>query len=339
MAKTAKDYFIAMTEFHFMNLQTMSEIDYYPNVQRWWGSVDGVMRAWSGRDLTGEWPQPIASALITEMDKTNVDVAFCLREPMMDVTGGVVSLSTNGFMLQQIAPYPERMYLEANVGPVIKRGIKEANWELEFLFKEKGAKLCKLYTPEDDGPLNDKRLWPFYEKAQELGITLTVHTGFSYVVPQPSSHCQVGQLDDVLLDFPDLKIIAYHAGWPQSEELIGLCGKHRNLYMSLSGIIGWYQRAPYRGYHAIGTALQWMPADKIVLGFDLPFDDLSRVVNYIVNFDMPAELQEKWGYQQLTEEDKAKILGLNLAKLTGIEPVKRKQGGYKIPAPATGHGH
>ena len=165
MAKTAKDYFIAMTEFHFMNPQTMSEIAYYPNVQRWWGSVDGVMRAWSGRDLTGEWPHPIASELIKYMDKTDVDVAFCLREPMMDVTGGVVSLSTNGFMMQQIAPYPERMYLEANVGPVIKRGIKEANWELEYLFKEKGAKLCKLYTPEDDGPLNDKRLWPFYEKA------------------------------------------------------------------------------------------------------------------------------------------------------------------------------
>src|ERR1035437_4043797 len=45
MAK--KDYFVAMTEFHFMNPQTMSEITYYPDVQRWWGSVDGVMRAWS----------------------------------------------------------------------------------------------------------------------------------------------------------------------------------------------------------------------------------------------------------------------------------------------------
>ena len=63
MAKTAKDYFIAMTEFHFMNPQTMSEIAYYPNVQRWWGSVDGVMRAWSGRDLTGEWPHPHRSHL------------------------------------------------------------------------------------------------------------------------------------------------------------------------------------------------------------------------------------------------------------------------------------
>ncbi len=319
----ASDYFIALTECHFMNPQTMSEISYYPGVSRWWGSVDGVLRAWSGRDLSGEWPHPIASELIKYMDQAGVDVAFCLREPMMDVTGGTVSLSTNGFMMQQIEPYKGRMYLEANVGPVIRRGIAHAKWELNYLVKERGARLCKLYQPEDDGPINDKRLWPFYEKACELNVPLTVHTGMSYVCPQPSRYCEVRQLDDVLLDFPELRIIAYHAGWPQSEELFGLCGKHRNLYLSLSGIIGWYQRAPYRGYHAIGTALQWMSADKIVLGCDLPFDDLPRVVDYIRNLDMPAELQDRWGYQQITREDKAKILGLNLARLTGLEPTRR----------------
>ncbi len=217
---TGNDYFIAMSEFHFMNPQTMSEIDYYPDVKRWWGSVDGVLRAWSGRDLSGEWPHPIASELIKYMDQVGVDVAFCLREPMMDVTGGTVSLSTNGFMMQQIAPYPDRMYLEGNVGPVIKRGIKHANWELEYLVKEKGMRVCKLYTPEDDGPINDKRLWPFYEKACELDITITMHTGTSYVVPQPGSRCQVGQLDDVMLDFPELKVIAYHAGWPDTTSLL-----------------------------------------------------------------------------------------------------------------------
>jgi len=318
-----KDFFVAMTEFHFMNLQTMSEIGYYPGMHHFHSSVSGVLRAWSGRSMDDPWPSPVASELAPYMDKANVDVAFCLREPMMDITGGVVSFSTNGFMMQQIEPYPNRMYLEANVGPVIRRGIKHANWELEYLVKEKGAKLCKVYQPEDDGPINDRRLWPFYEKAQELGVPLTLHTGVSYVCPQPNSHCHPQQLDDVALAFPELKMIAYHAGWPYTEELIGLCGKHKNLYMSLSGIFGWYQRSPYRGYHAIGTALQWVPADKIVLGFDLPFDDLPRVTDYIRDLSMPEELQEKWGYAQVTDEDKAKILGLNLAKLTGIDPAKR----------------
>jgi hypothetical protein len=225
-------------------------------------------------------------------------------------------------MLKEIEPYPERMYLEANVGPILRRGVEHAIWELDFLVKERNAKLCKVYAPED-GPLNDKRLWPFYEKACELDIALTMHTGMSYVVPQPSKFSLPSLLDDVCLDFPDLKIIAYHMGWPYSEELIGLAGKHQNLYLSLSGIIGWLARSPYRGYHLIGEALQWVGGDKIVMGLDLPFDDTKRVVDYIKNLQMPEELQEKWGYPVITDEIRANILGLTLAKLAKIEPTKR----------------
>ncbi|MBW2546961.1 MAG: hypothetical protein JRE82_06945, partial [Deltaproteobacteria bacterium] len=58
-------------------------------------------------------------------------------------------------------------------------------------------------------------------------------------------------------------------------------------------------------------------------GLDLPFDDTKRVVDYIRNLEMPEELQKNWGYPEVTDEDKAKILGLNLAGLTGIEPTKR----------------
>jgi predicted TIM-barrel fold metal-dependent hydrolase len=322
----SNDHFVALSECHFLNPQTMAEIGYYPNTSRWWASVDGVMRAWAGRDLTSEdssWPHPIASELIKYMDEAGVDVCFALREGMMDISGQTVALSTNAFMMQQIEPYPERMYLEAMVGPILRRGIDDAIWELEYLVKECDAKLCKVYQPEDLGPLEDRLMWPFYEKACELDIALTMHTGMSYVVPQPSCHTQPDTLDRVLLDFPELKIIAYHMGWPRTEELIGLAGKHQNLYLSLSGIVGWYQRSPYRGYHAIGTALQWVSHEKIVMGLDLPFDDTKRIVDYIRNLQMPEELQEKWGYPEITEEIRAGILGLNLARLAKIEPTRR----------------
>ncbi len=112
-------------------------------------------------------------------------------------------------------------------------------------------------------------------------------------------------------------------GWPNTEELIGLAGKHQNLYLSLSGIIGWLARAPYRGYHMIGTALQWVPADRIVMGLDLPFDDMKKAVDYIRNLQIPEELREQWGYCEITDEMRAKILGLNLAGLAKIDPTKR----------------
>lgn len=318
-----QDYFIALSECHFMNPATLGELNYYPNMQRWWDSVNGVMKAWSGRDLQGEWPEPLAHELIKYMDESRVDVCFALREGMMCVSGGISALSTNQFMMNQIEPYPERMYLECMVGPIISRGLDHALWELEFLVKERDAKLCKVYAPGDEGPLDDRRLYPFYEKACELDIALTMHTGMSYVVPQPSANSLPGTLDQILNDFPDLKIIAYHMGWPNTEELIGLAGKHQNLYLSLSGIIGWYERSRYRGYHAVGTALQWVDNTKIVMGLDLPFDDMSRVIDFMRTFQIPEELREQYGYEEITDETRANILGLNLARLAKIDPTKR----------------
>lgn len=322
---TDKEYFVALSECHFMNPESMEEMSYYPGYERWWKSIDGVMRAWGGdRDLSGgeAMPEPRAHALIEWMDKAEVDVCFALRESMMDVADYTTCMSTNAFMLKEIEPYPDRMYLECNCGPMLRRGVDKAIWELEYLFNERNARLCKVYAPED-GPLNDKRLWPFYEKCCELGIAITVHTGMSYVCPQPSKYSMPILLDDVCLDFPELKVIAYHMGWPNTEELIGLAGKHVNLYLSLSGILGWLARSPYRAYHMIGTALQWVSDEKIVMGLDLAFDDMPLVVDFIRNFQIPEQLREEWGYKEITDQMRANILGLNLAKLAGIEPTRR----------------
>jgi len=318
------EHFVALSECHLMNDQSLAEMSYYPDFTRWWQSVDGVMRAWADRDLKGggDMPHPVASELVKYMDKARVDVCFALRESMMDISGYTTCMSTNAFILKEIEPYPDRLYLECNVGPVLRRGVKHAIWELQYLVKERNARLCKVYAPED-GFLNDPGMWPFYEKACELDIPLTIHTGMSYVVPQPNKYTHPVLLDDICLDFPDLKIIAYHMGWPYSEELIGLAGKHTNLYLSLSGIIGWLARSPYRGYHMIGEALQWAGPDKIVMGLDLAFDDMPRVVDYVRTLEMPEELQEKWGYPAITDEMRAKFLGLTLAKLAKIEPTKR----------------
>jgi predicted TIM-barrel fold metal-dependent hydrolase len=318
------DYFIAASECHLMG--DLSEVSYYPDVARWFRSaMKGVARVW-GAPKT---PAPMrASELIKQMDEAGVDVGFGLRESMMDVTGYAAPMSTNAFIIKEIAPYPDRLYLECNVGPILKRGVKHAIWELEYLVKERDAKLCKVYACED-GPLNDPEMWPFYEKACELDVPLTIHTGMAYVVPQPTKYTLPILLDDVLLAFPDLKIIAYHMGWPYQEELFGLAGKHRNLYVGISGIVGWFTRAPYRGYHLIGEALEWAGPDKVVFGLDWPGVDLKACVDYMRTFEIPEGLRQQWGYPAITDEIRAKILGLNLAKLAGIEPTKR------VPAPSS----
>jgi hypothetical protein len=50
---------------------------------------------------------------------------------------------------------------------------------------------------------------------------------------------------------------------------------------------------------------------------------MKSCVDYMRTFEIPEELQDQYGYPAITDEIRAKILGLNLAGLTGIEPTKR----------------
>jgi hypothetical protein len=73
------------------------------------------------------------------------------------------------------------------------------------------------------------------------------------------------------------------------------------------------------------------------MGQDLGFDDMPRIVDWVRNLEMPEELQEKWGYPAITDEMRAKFLGLTLAKLAKIDPKKRVKGPQPQAAAAKAH--
>ncbi|HLC29316.1 MAG TPA: amidohydrolase family protein [Dehalococcoidia bacterium] len=316
-------YFICASEVHLMPHRT--DLEYFPRVGPWHEAVQRYLK-WivhpdcTPEDLPKSWN---AEDLIRDMDRAGVDVGFALRECMMDAHGYSSPMSTNGWVAEQAAKYPNRLLLEANVGPILFRGVKHAIWELNYWVKERDCRLVKVYQPEDSGPINDPGLWPFYEAVQELGVTLTVHTGMAAVAPNKFKYAHPVQLDDVLTDFPDLKVIAYHMGWPYTDELTFLAAKFPNLYMGMSGMVGWWTNAPYRGYHAIGMAVQMCGVEKLVFVGEWPPVDLPRVVDWIINLDMPDQLCEQWGYRKLTRKDKQLMLGETLAKLTRIEMTPR----------------
>lgn len=102
-----------------------------------------------------------------------------------------------------------------------------------------------------------------YEAAQDLEMPITIHTGTTIF---PGARIKYGDpvfLDDVAVDFPDLKILMAHGGrpvWLRTAEY--LARRHKNVFFELSGI------PPRR-------LLEWWPrledlADKLVFGSDWP---------------------------------------------------------------------
>lgn len=258
------------------------------------------------------------------MDRYGVDMACILPEAMAETTGYSTKWSTNGQLLLAAAKYPDRFIVQPNLGPMIHRGMKNVLWELDYLAQERGCKIFKFYPPEDTY-INDERLWPFYKRCEELGVIVSIHTGWSWCPPGKAKYCQPVLLDDVVNDFYDLKVVAFHAGWPQCRELNMVALSHPNVYISLSLIMPWYKAAPRRLAEIIGEAIQFAGPDRVVWGTDFygPGGLFREATIGLRSFEMPEDLQKGYGYAPVTDEVKRKIFGENLARLLNIDTKRR----------------
>ena len=117
------------------------------------------------------------------------------------------------------------IYVDPNRG-------EEAVRELEVCVKEYG--LHALYLTAFRTKLNaaDKKNYPLYSKACELGIPVHIYSSLnlSKAVPYDIGHPRY--IDQVARDFPKLKIMAGVSGWPWVLDFLCLAIRHENVYLN-----------------------------------------------------------------------------------------------------------
>jgi predicted TIM-barrel fold metal-dependent hydrolase len=325
------DYFKIDPEAHMVG--RMEPLNHFPGVRMWWKAIESISRPLllgTPLDALQEVPpedlqvNADPEALVAAMDRYGVDIACLLPESMMDTTGYSSRWVTNGDMATVVERYPDRLLYEPNISPIKFRGVKNAIWELEYWVKEKRARIFKFYPPEDTY-INDPDLWPFYAKAEELRIVLDIHTGFSWVPPGKSKYALPILLDDVARDFPELKIVAFHMGYPYCDDLNMVALGHPNVYPCLSLLVPWALSAPRKFARIIGEALRFVGPERIIWGTDYAGfgAQIAAAVRGLRDFQIPEDMQRDYGYPAITDEDRRKIFGENLARLIGIEPTRR----------------
>jgi len=82
---------------------------------------------------------------------------------------------------------------------------------------------------------------------------------------------------------------------------------------------------PVMAAHGLGKNIKHYGIDRVVWGTDCLWWGLPQWgIDAFKRFQMPDEMCEKFGYKKLSKQDKAKIFGLNAAKLYKID-VKAKR--------------
>jgi hypothetical protein len=214
-----------------------------------------------------------------------------------------------------------------------------------------GAELGEQAWFMDD----EKVAYPFWEKTRALGIkNLCVHKGLPLGAFNEKA-CTPHDLERAAKDWPDLNFIVYHSafrgfGWigmgtgervtdekrndPQelawTSDLLRILKRNpqiKNIYFELGSTFNMTSSFnPETCMHMLGQMIQVAGSDHILWGTDSIWNGSPQSqIERLRRLKIKDELIEKHGYPELTDQIKRQILGLNAAKLFGIDVAAQRK--------------
>jgi len=179
--------------------------------------------------------------MIALMDQAGVEKVFITQCKMWSYRNKWMYMDTSlDDVLQYTKNYPDRFEGLAGYNPF---RIRESLEEIEIAVKQFHFKGVYVHIYGFDIPLHDRKMYPLYAKCEELGVPVSLQVGH-VLEAMPSEMGRPIYLDQVACDFPNLKIIGAHTGWPWVEELISVCYKWENVWFGIDAWLPKYLSPP-----------------------------------------------------------------------------------------------
>jgi predicted TIM-barrel fold metal-dependent hydrolase len=223
--------------------------------------------------------------------------------------------------------------------------------EMERQVKTLKINSWKMYPGSEIGGgaywLDDEKMtYPFWEKTRKMGIkNICIHKGLPLGLFN-EEHCHPKDVEKAAKDFPDLNFIIYHSGWhptaklkegqsgnpqyiPWCSDLIELVKRSnlKNVYFELGSTWnGTSGGRPEIAMHLLGQIMN-LPGgeDRIIWGTDSIWGGSPQSqIERFRRFQIRDDVAEKYGYKKLTPQIKAKVFGLNAARVYKIDVSKKR---------------
>lgn len=163
-------------------------------------------------------------------------------------------------------------------------------YDLEHAVKELGFVGAHLYPHWFEMAPDHARYYPYYAKCCELNIPIMMQVGQNLIYQRDRRLPSVARpitLDQVAIDFPELKLIGIHIGIPWTEEMIAMAWKHENVF------IGADAYAPKYWPKSLVHYLNSYGSGKVLWGTDWPVISPERAMEEIKQLDLRDSAREK----------------------------------------------
>lgn len=241
----------------------------------------------------------------------------------------------------------DRLRLHAGVLPNLGR-IEDQLARMEKVAAEWPIAAWKCYTqwgPDGSGwALDDPKVGiPFIEKARELGIKrICVHKGLSLRRQSPR-FADCADVGRVAARFPDVDFMIYHSGYERDRRegafdradasrgvdslvkslIENDVPPNANVHAELGSTWRLVMRDVDQAAHTLGKLMKHVGERNVLWGTDsIWYGSPQDQVQAMRAFRMADGFAERFGYPELDGAAKARIFGLNAARVYGVEPAR-----------------
>jgi len=245
----------------------------YPGTQTWIDSqgpyVEALAKYWKR-----EWVAKDEAAVLR--DFTDAGVEACLVALDLETTVATPPC-TNDYVHAMWRRHPERIIqcwgtLDPFKGELAMREARHAVQKLGFMG-------FHFHPIMQHFAVNDRRFYPLFELIDELEAAVMIDvgtTGMGAGMPGGMGarirHAHPSAIDDLAADFPNLKILMAHPGWPWVDETTAVALHKGNVYWEMSG---W---APKHFPASLKIDMRARLQDKVMFGSDYPSMSYARIL-------------------------------------------------------------
>jgi predicted TIM-barrel fold metal-dependent hydrolase len=166
--------------------------------------------------------------------------------------------------------------------------------EIDRFHRDLGLRGLAMMADFFNMDISDKRCWPLYAKAAELGIPVGVHVGVNFSTNSPIRHGHPSFVDELACHYPELVIICNHGGWPWAAETVAVAWKHSNVYLEFGAIAPRYLASSEGGWQPMRQFMNSVLQDRILFGSDWPMLSHDRLMAEIPLLQLKESVLEKY---------------------------------------------
>jgi len=214
------------------------------------------------------------SSLLSSMDRCGIEKSI------------VCSIATKPSQFDSILKWSETIATDRIIPfPSIHPDDPQAIEKVEII-KKKGFKGIKMHPYYEGFDINEKKMFPIYQKIADENLILVLHTGFDFAFERIRK-ADPEKIMEIKSAIPSFKLVTTHLGawedWDEVKRL--LVGK--DIYMEISYSLEFLDRDRAK------DIIMNHPEEYVLFGTDSPWTDQRETLELFQSLGLPSSLEMK----------------------------------------------